>query len=252
MIKILFSKHDFAVISIAGILCGILLTFIEVPGDTNINLEDAFLYARDGYIYLSDRCYSSDIFNCTFNLLIFIPLITKVFIKDYDTAKSFLFVRVKDVTDWYKYKILQSVIYCFFSSLIYNLTLLIILILRHFRADSPMLVIKYIALGILAGFLILFLIVSAGNTLSLIIKPHLSTAITMCITVIIMGIACVLNDGQIQFNILINYFISWHMIMNSNSVFYYYPTWTYYGAVCIFIVIELVAGKHILKKSDYI
>lgn len=210
------------------------------------------MYARDGYTELADRDYSNDVFYSLFNILLFIPFISQIFFSDYETAKSFVFVRLDNVSKWYNHKIFQSIIYSLYASFIYNLTLLIMVFIMGLRANSIWVVLEYFILGTSAGFLILFMIANANHVFSLVLKPHLSISLVIALTVAVIVITCYLNDGMIQFSVLTNYFISWHMILNANSVFYYYPTWTYYASILLIIVAEYFIGKQIMKKADII
>lgn len=247
------SRRNFISLSIAGIVCGIFIACIHNPSSEMIRtLEEAFLYARDGYVKLADRAYSNDAFYCLLNIVLFLPFISQIFFSDYETAKSFVFVRLDNVSRWYNHKVFQSEIYSLYASCIYNLALLATVFIMGFRANSVWIVSEYFVLGTLAGFLILFMIANANHVLSLVLKPHLSISLIIGLTVATMVITCILNDGLIQFSVLTNYFISWHMVLNENSVFYYYPTWTYYASILLIIAAEYFIGKRIMKKADLI
>ncbi len=252
MSKILFNKKFFRPLFITGVLCGILLACLHVTPGIEMSLEDAYLYARDGYIELSYREYSADVMYCLLNILLFIPFASQIFNSDYETAKAFVFIRIKSISQWYKYKVIQSMVYCFFYSFIYNITLVVMIAIMGFKANNPLLVIEYLIFGILTGFLILSVIIMANNVLCIKIKPHFSTALIMGLTAFGMVVTLYLNDWQIQFSLLSNYFISWHMVMNENSEFYYYPTWVYYSVIFIVIIIETLIGNRIMKKTDHI
>lgn len=252
MLKVLFCQKNFFTVSIIGLMCGILLACIEVVPGTAMYLEDAYLYARDGYIELSDREYSADVFNCLLNILLFIPSLAQLFTKDYEIAKSYVFVRINNTSKWYRYKACQSAVFCLYSASIYNLTLLLMVLIMGFKTKHTHIVFQYLLLGILANSSILFMLVMANNILCIKIKPHLSTSIVMGVTIIWMAITHFLNSSQVQFSLLTNYFISWHMTMNANSVFYHYPTWVYYAAIIAIIICELMVGNQVMKKVDKI
>lgn len=252
MNKIFINKKNLILISVVGIFCAILVACLEVSPNLPITLENAFLFARDGYIEIKEREYNADSFNCTLNLLLFIPLISQILTNDYEIAKSFIFVRKNNVVRWYSFKILQCFFYCFYSSFIYNLTLMITVALMGFDVSSKKTTLEYFVFGVIAGFWILFMLVITSYILSIKIKAHFSTTLIVVITVVLMGISCFLNGEQIQFFVLTNYFISWHMVMNGNHQFYYFSTWFYYAIILMIITAEIIIGNIMMKKNDHI
>lgn len=252
MNKILYNQKKFRTFFIAGVLCGILLACLELTVVDKMPLEDAYLCARDGHVDLSYKVYNADVFHCFLNIIIIIPFINQVFNSDYEIAKAFVFIRIKSISQWYRYKVIQSMVYCLFYSAVYNITLLLMCILMGFKTDKTFLIIGYLIFGIITGFLILFTIIMVNNILSVKIKPHFSTALIMCLTIVGTIITMYLDYSQIQFSLFGNYFISLHTSLSTNSAYYYYPTWVYYAVMSTTILIEILIGNQVMKKADHI
>lgn len=252
MIKVLFNKRSFLTLAFTALFLGFLVTCMEVvPGD-KLSLEDAYILAKDGYMEMEERDYSSSIINSVLNLFIFIPLISQYFISDYDIAKSYIFCRLSDNSRWFKYKAFQSAVYCLYSAFVYNLVLVVTTALMGFKLKSGAILLKYFVLEVLAHFLILFLIVFANNVACLKFKPNISTLLFMAATIACAVVLCFLKDGELQFNFIIHYFASWHMTVGDNPIYCYFPTWFYYGGIIFVIAAELFAGNLIVKKEDMI
>lgn len=252
MSKFLFNKKSFIQITILAIFCGILVTCLEVSRNEEASLEAMFLLARDGYFKPATKQYSVDVLYSTINLLLFVPFISKIFTEDFGIAKAYIFVRINSISKWYRYKFFQSFLYCVFSSFVYNITLLFMSMALGYKAENVMVTIGYVIFGTLSGFLILSMLVFANNILSLWIKPHLSAMLVMSFTIILIVVATFLNTEAVQYYILLNYFISWHLVMNGNELYYSYPTYVYYLIIALIIALEYLSVRLFIKKKDFI
>ena len=252
MIRIFFRKKDIVSITFLAVICAVIITFLQVGIDAPVNLEGAFLTARDGFIVLGEREYHSDAFTCTFNMVLAIVFISKLFSEDIDIAKSFVFIRIKKKGIWFKYKFLQTLVYSFYYSFIYHLSILASVYLLGYKTDKYFVLAKYVIWGMITSFMIIFMILVVCNILGLYMKPHLATALITALTVLSIGVVCFLHLDQVQYHLLISYFISWHTIASSNSAVYSFPTWSYYAVIAVIILVELILAKIFVKKKDFI
>ena len=252
MIKALLNRKVFSSLALTAVICATVVTFMHVRVGEEIILEHAFMSARDGYIPVGEFKYGADVFFCSLNLIIALPTVMSSFAEDLDIAKSFIFIRLNDINKWFSYKYIQTFIYCLYYSFIHNLSIFLTVLLLGFRAQDITSAILYMLWGSFAGFLILFMLAVFGNTLSILIKPHIASGVTVGLTVILMTTACFLHHDQTQYHILTNYFISWHTFFSVNKDFYSLPTWAYYAIVSAFVSAELISAKKVIKKKDFI
>lgn len=252
MTRFLFDKKSIFQITVFAVFCGIFVTCLEVSRNEEATLETMFLLARDGYFKPATKHYSVDVLYSTINLLLFVPLVSKIFTEDFEVAKAYIFVRMNNVSKWYRHKFLQSFFYCFFSSMIYNVSLIFTTMALGYKAESVITVVWYVLFGTMSGFLILSMLVSANNILSLWIKPHLSAILVMIFTAIAIVVATFLNTEAVQYCFILNYFISWHLVVRSNELYYSYPTYLYYGIIAFVVALEYLMGRLLIKKKDFI
>ncbi len=252
MIKFLFSKKNTSQITLFAFLCAILVTCLKITKGLYEPIETMFLLARDGYFRPGSKQFSVDVMISTINLLLFTPLISGIFSEDLDVAKNYLFVRMDTISKWYNYKFLQSLFYCFYSSAIYNFSILLMTAVIGYKPHNVWIVIGYVLFGTFSGFLILSIFVCFNNVFSLWIKPHLSAMIILCSMAVLIVIAVFINTEAVQFYLILNYFISWHLVMKGNELYYSYPTYIYYGVIALIICIEYLIGRLLIRKKDFI
>lgn len=253
MLKTIFDKRAFTYISVVGILLGFFVAYINViPGD-KIILEDAFLLARENRTKIDYGEFSYNPFNSFFNIIVFLALIAQFFVKDYDVAKSYIFTRVSSISKWYGYKVLQIFVYCLYSQIIYNLSILLNVYSMGFRAGNINVLIGYFAFGIIAGFLVLLPVSVLCCVVALKIKPHISSAVFMALVVIgIVAMYCVESGFLFSLNVVAYYFTSFHIEKLPSYMSFPYPSWIYYTALLAFSGIEAFIGSLILKRTDKI
>lgn len=252
MLKVLIKKKNITYIVIAAILCALVLTFLHIGLRDKVTLEEAFLCARDGYSELGEKEYHADGNISTFNLIIALTIVLSTFCEDLDIAKSYIFVRIFKKRTWFTFKFLQLFIHCLAFSATYNTSMILLVVALGFKAESTLMVIKYLLFGIVAHLLTLFLIAMLGCILSFYFKPHLAVG-AIVILLVSWIVASNYTPVEItQYNLIMNYFISWHTYYSVNVGYYSFPTWTYYLAMCLVITAELIAANKIIKKTDFI
>lgn len=253
MLKTIFDRRAFVYISIVGILMGFVISCINVIPGEELFLEDAFLLAREGRIKIEYGEFAYNPFNSFFNVVIFLAMVTHFFVNDYDVAKSYIFTRVKSVSKWYGYKLLQIFVYCLYSQIIYNVSLVLTCYAMGFRAGNINTVIWYLSFGIIAGFLVLLSVSVMCCVVAMKIQPHISTAVFMVLVVIgIVAMYYVYEAFLFRLNVVAYYFISFHIEKSPAYIQFPYPSWVYYFGLLLFSSIEAVVGSRILKKSDMI
>lgn len=213
-------------------------------------LEQAFFNVREGHIPLDTEEYTASLLISYLNILIFVPIIANILMADYNTAKGFIFIRMKNLFNWYKTKLIQSAVYCLVSVFIYNLIILIMLIAMGFRAESGVDTFIYLVLSVLASFLILFFSVSLVQICSFRMPTHFASIIILSALCIVLYSIQFLPKSFIEYNLLSHYFVSWFTLFPNYEEVHSYPIWGYYSAILILIFIEILTGKKILQKSD--
>ena len=253
MLKWFLKKEDIIKIFFISFLCSTVVFCLNMFPCEQENLEMAFIEARDGTTYTIDGEYHASVFFSTFILFLLIAVICHTFINDYETAKGYLFIRMKGACLWYRIKMSQSLFYCFYSQLIYNIALLIATCITGYKVQNVSTVIWYVVWGILSGTIILFLFVSAGNIFSLFFKPHLTVPTIVGICMAIMVGSCFLKDYEVRYSPLSCYCISWHIYQNQKALYLLpYPAWINYIFVSVIIMFMAIAGEAIIRKKDHI
>lgn len=253
MLKTIFNKRVFIFISVIGILFGFIVVCVNVIPGENLLLEDVFLHAREGRTKIEYGEFSYNPFNSFFNIVVFLAMITQFCVKDFDIAKSYVFARVNSVSRWYGFKLLQIFIYCLYSQIIYNLSLLLTVYAMGYRAGNVNTLVGYFMFGIAAGFLVLLPISVMCCTLSFKIKPYMATVAFMALVVLgIVAMYFVGNRFLFSLNVVTYYFTSFHIEKSPAYMTYPLDSWIYYVGLSVFSGVEAFIGSRILKKSDMI
>lgn len=253
MVKLLFRKRDILKLTVMTLVCSILAVFMHVSfrGEI-INLEEAFLQARDGYIVLGNGDYHSDAIICTFPMVLSFFFIVSIFSQDIDIAKSFVLHRAKNNNAWFRLKYFQNAVYCFYICLVYHIAMVLLMVLLGSKAENIGTVLLYILWGTVTEFMILTIYTTLYSIISLFTKPHIASAVAAIFFVVCIAMFFVIDVKHTQYYLLTSYFISWHLSSNINSVNYSFPTWTYYAALCFIVGVELIIANKIIKKKDFI
>ena len=252
MNKLLFNHKNIVSLTFVGILSAIFIVCLKVNINDQISLENAYLYVRDGYIILKNREYHADAIFCTLHLSLFLPFITRIFKNDRDIDVSYIFVRIKNISKWYIIKTIQSAFYCLYSSVMYNIVIYFMLNIMNFKIENLSISISYLINGIIAGFLILFIFVILSNNISMLVGTHIGvTAVIVLITLSVVAL-CFSTYKQMQYNILLTYFISWHTNSSINFSMLNYSSWIYYAFSIFAVIIQIIIGRQIVKKIDIV
>lgn len=253
MIKVLINKGMLCKFLITGFLCALLMVAVNITSFDEFTAEQAFLAARDGFIELEEREFSAEPLMCSLWFLLFVPFIVQILTEDYETAKSFIFIRLKSIGKWYGYKMLQGIFYSLFAAFAYNFSIAIVAILSGYEIKSVVTLCAYTLFGTLSGALFLFFFVALTYVISFKISSHVSTIIILfTIIVIMISITFVGNNNILQYFLITNYFISWHIHVRDNILMYSHPFWVYYAAIAILTTALCLIGEKFVKKSDHL
>lgn len=257
MIKIFFNKKNFISVTLIAVLSAIVISIVHVRVGNEYSLVSAFLMGRDGCVEIEKAIsgeleYQSDVSVCLFNLLIILPFLLNIFSEDLKVAKSFVFIRIKNTSDWFRYKYLQMICYCLYYSFIYNFTIFLTVIALGFVNGDLKLALTYVFWGIFAQTTILLLLLILGSMLSIIFSHHMAASISVLITTLLIILLSFANKAVVQYHILCNYFISWHTVFSINSDHYSLPIWFYYALIIVLIILEFVLAKAIISKKDFV
>lgn len=251
MNKVLFSKKDLLSLFGLSIFLGIFKALLCLPMHAKLDLENAFLRARDGNMDFGDGEYNAEILATSLMLLVLFPLLSKIFSGDFDLAKSYVFFRMKSNTKWYYYKVFQSFIYCLHVSVWSNLVILITAVAMGYKASDVLNILIYLMFGVFANCVVLFMFVFLNNVCSIVLKSHISAIISFSVLIIEIGLLSFAKSKQVQYHLLVNYYISWH-IRGDVSAVKSLPSFAYYAIIITIIFIEFEIGKHLVKKTDMI
>lgn len=253
MIKVLINKGMLCKFLIIGLLCALLMVAVNITSFDELTAEQAFLAARDGFIELEEREFSAEPIMCSLWFLLFVPFVVQILTEDYEIAKSFVFIRLKSVGKWYDYKMMQAIFYSLLAAFAYNFFLAVIAVLSGYEIDSLYVLCAYTLYGTLSGALFLLFFVDLTYVMTFKIPSHISTGITLfIITGMMISITFIGNDSILQYFLITNYFISWHMEVSDNIQMYSHPVWVYYMAILILIAVIYFSGRKIIKKSDHL
>lgn len=254
MRKTIFNTKDFFTVIITSIILGTVITCLKLSTSPllvdSLSLEGAFFQARDGHIIFEQRYYTALLLTSYLNVFILTPIISRILMSDYEAVKAFVFIRMRNVAKWYAGKLLQSALYCFFAAFTYNTAIIVCAALMGYRAESTANAVSYLIISILAGFLILFITVSAVQICCFRIPDYAAIALIICVS---CGVLYLIHFGPMklmQFNLLSFYFASLFTVYPNTQELYNLPVWIYYAAIIAFTAGLLAAGKHILQKSD--
>ena len=248
MSKILFKGKDVWSLLGLSIIFGIVKTCIMLPKEMELNIENAFLLARDGNMDFGNGEYNAEVLLTTFTLLMLYPIISRIFSDDYHIAKSYILFRLKSNAKWYYFKVFQSFIYCLFVSFWNNLAILLTAAAMGYKADSTADIIIYFLFGIFANCIILFLFVYLNNICGLALKPHIAAVISFSVFIVNVGLTCFASSKSGQYHLLINYYISWHL-RGDVSMVKSLPSFVYYLIISYIILIAFFIGKRLIKKT---
>lgn len=251
MIKTLFNKSNFIAISVSAVLCGILISCIHLIYFGEATFEAAFLCARDGTIDLGDGQFHVDLFICFLNCVTTLPFIIRLFSDDFDIYKAYLFVRHKGKNKWFSYKLFQCYFYCLYSAALYNGVIMIVTKLFGYQVENNITAAGYYLFAVWASFIILAFAAMLGNIMTLFFKPVLVNTVVMLLTGMSLGVTIIMTRREhIQFNLLSNFFISWHIMMSQYEDMYSLPTFAYYLIIILIMLFAVIAGKKAFNKAD--
>ena len=186
MIKVLINKGSLCKFLIIGFLCALLMVAVNITSFDEFTAEQAFLAARDGFIELEEREFSAEPVMCSLWFLLFVPFIVQILTEDYETAKSFVFIRLKSIGKWYGYKMLQGIFYSLFAAFTYNFSIAVISVLSGYEIKRAVTLCFYTLYGTLSGALFLFFFVSLTYVMSFKLPSHVSTVIILFVIAAMM------------------------------------------------------------------
>lgn len=256
MIKTNFKIKDILTCIIMALILGVVICCLRLsssPYYTDmIPLESAFFSARDGQIAFEQHNYTVLLLSSFFNILVFAPLIIKITMNDFKTAKAYLFARSNNVSKWYIIKILQSFTFSFITGLFYNCSIIICTAAMGYKAENMANALKYLFICIIASTLITFYIVSIIQILSFKISDYFATALIICIVCVVLYTIHYVPIGLVEYNPLTLYFVSLQYTDISNQQIFSFPICFHYSVLLTLTICNLSAGKIVLKKSDII
>lgn len=254
MIKMLFKKRFFFNLAAAAFLCALLVCCLRIGEFSELELDKAFLMARESFSMevFEEKEYGVEVTFTLINLILFIPLISSIFSYDYDIAKNYVFIRLKSAGSWYKYKVFQCFIYCLFACSVYNVSILAFVAVFGCRGASVKSVLFALFFSIASSALILFIFTMLSNILSIKFKPHICTSVTSIIALEEIVRMNFLYDYQMQYALLTQYFVSWHMFESTNTVSHPHSVLFYYTVLLLIAFAEILVGSILIKKTDYI
>lgn len=256
MLKINFKIKDIITCIITALLLGVVICCLRLsssPYYTDmIPLESAFFSARDGQIAFEQHHYTVLLLSSFLNILVFAPLIIKITMNDFKTAKAFLFIRSNNISKWYGIKIFQSFTFSFIAGLFYNCSIIICAAAMGYKTESTANALKYLFICIVASTLITFYIVSIIQILSFKISDYFATALIICIACVVLYTIHFAPLGLVEYNPLTLYFVSLQYTDIPNQQIFSFPIWLHYAVLLVLTICNLSVGKIILKKSDMI
>lgn len=250
--KAFINKKNNISIMIAAVLCGVVLTLMHINARDILTLENAFLCARDGYVELGRSEYHADASISTINIVIILTMVLSAFCEDLNIAKSFVFIRISNKQKWFALKFLQLFAHCLLFAVVYNASIMLALTLLGFKAESIIVTINYLVFGIVAHAVTTIFFSLIGSILSFFIKPHIAAGFVLALFEVWIFISNYIPVEISQYNLIMNYFVSWHTYYSVNIGYYSFPTWTYYAALCFIVGVELIIANKIIKKKDFI
>lgn len=219
----------------------------------NFTLQEFYLTVKENYdIFYDTNEFHADFFLGNFSLVLLVLAILQIILNDFKIAKAYVFVRLTDVIIWYKYKILQTVVVCFFSSFVYNIAIVLLGCFVGCRCDKISLLFFYVILGIVLMFIVLLVFSLLGFVISFLLKEHYVTTVIVILMTSLILITHFSTVENVQYNILINTLVSWHVFDYVCEPVHTFSGWIYFLFSMVIIAVELVIGYKLLKKVDHI
>ena len=255
MRKILFNPKNFIKLGVVALICAVLLFGINFPGiDIEVfpTMRDAFWYIREGYIDAWESEFHADVFFTFLWILILIPIINSAVTSDLEVMKSYLVIRIKRVGKWYNFKLLQIIIYSLFTSVVYHLVIFSSLIFSDHGFTDVFGAAGAILAGIAVGTFFLSFSVVLTYILSLKMPENISSFIVFSGFVVLLVLAMFATSDWVQYMPLLYYYTSWQDKTHALKYMFSYPTWSYYTVLTCMFIAEIMIGRKIAEKTDYI
>ncbi len=253
MTKILFNKNYFLKITAICFFYALFLCIVRFVECDGLPLHESFLMLKESYVVFSDTNeLHIDVFMTVFILILIIPVILQIVLNDYKIAKAYIFVRLDNVAVWFKYKIIQTIVLCFFTSAIYNFSLLALAIFLNKEVNNLNLTLYYVSLGIFSVFLELLVFLLVGISLSFILREHYASTVLIAFLSVLIIINCFAKAENLKFSIIANSIVSWHLYNYNNPGVCLFSINEYFLLEFLVIFFEIIVGYKILKKVDNI
>ena len=251
MSKILFNKKNFLKITTTNFIIVLLLTLLSGNiGD--LPLHEAFLMVRENYVVLGGNEFHTSFFLAVIIFLFIVPQILQMVLDDYEIAKAYIFVRLKNIKKWYFLKLLQVTGYSLFFAFVYNTFVLLVAICWGAKLTNAFLLFNYFTAGIITSFFICFFFVIIGFTLSFRLKAHYVGTVIVSVLTIIITLTNFANHPILQFKLFAIYIVSFHIVNNPQKDIYFFDTWVYFVIWGVIASLITFAGYRLLKKTDSI
>lgn len=251
MSKILFNKKNFLKITTTSFIIVLLLTLLA--GDVyNLPLHEAFLKVRENYVVLGGNEFHTSFFLAVIIFLFIVPQILQMVLDDFDIAKVYIFVRLKNIKKWYFLKLLQVTGYSLLFAVVYNAFVLLVAICWGAKLTNAILLSNYFIAGIITSFFICFFFVIIGFVLSFRLKAHYVGTVIVSFLTIIITLTNFSNHPVLQFKVFALYIVSFHIVNNPQKEIYFFDTWVYFVVWGLIASLITFLGYKLLKKTDSI
>lgn len=251
MVKMLFGKKNILKITVICIFSVCLLVLLT-GNIINLPLHEAFLKLRENFVVLGGYEFHASFFIAVLIFLLIVPVILQMVLDDYDIAKSYIFVRLKDIKDWYLLKLVQIIGYSMFFAVVYNSIILIVVLFLGAKLTNIFLLLNYFIAGIITSFFLCFFFVLIGFVLSFRLKAHYVGAVIVSALTIIIILTNFSNHPVLQFKVFALYLVSFHIYNNPQKDIYFFDTWVYFVGWGLIASLITFSGYRLLKKTDSI
>lgn len=243
-----YNKKYTTFVCVFQFLLGIYISSLRLYDLDAMNLFNAFAIAREtDYIDLTSDMFDVQILVSLLNIIISIPLVSNIFIKNYNSKICFVATRMKKYLRFFFKEMLNLFEYSLLCELLYCLGILVFCIYKCTDLMFDVKFIKYFVLSVVNSLLLLFVFVLVEVILSVILNEKIGMLLSVTTAVSTAVMLYILPVTAKQYNIF-----SWYFLTEfpNNKELFKYNAEIYYFLLIILIVMIIVFEFCLLKKKD--
>lgn len=243
-----YDKKYTIFVCVFELFLGIYISSLRLYDLNTMDLFNTFVMAREtDYVDLTSDIFDVQMLVSLLNVIISIPLVSNIFIKNYNSKICFAATRMKKYCRFFFKEMLNLLSYSLICELFYCLGLLVFYVYKCTDLLLDMKFVKYFVSSVVNSWLLLFVFVLIEVILSVVLNEKIGMLLSVTTAVSTAVMLYILPVNAKQYNIF-----SWYFLTEfpNNKELFKYNAEVYCFLLISLIVMIIVFEFCLLKKKD--